>query len=36
MGTPYAFVVRVEAKPERAAAVAELVSGALRLSAALG
>jgi quinol monooxygenase YgiN len=34
MGTPYAFVVRVEAKPERAAAVAELVSGALRLAQA--
>jgi quinol monooxygenase YgiN len=34
MSTPYAFVVRLEAKPERAAAVAELLSGALPLAQA--
>ena len=34
MNTPYAFVVRLEAKPERAAAVAELLSGALPLAQA--
>ena len=34
MSTPYAFVVRLEAKPESAAAVAELLSGALPLAQA--
>jgi quinol monooxygenase YgiN len=34
MSTPYAFVVRLEAKPERSAAVAELLSGALPLAQA--
>lgn len=34
MSTPYAFVVRLEAKPERAAAVAELLGGALPLAQA--
>jgi quinol monooxygenase YgiN len=34
MNTPYAFVVRLEAKPDRAAAVAELLSGALPLAQA--
>jgi quinol monooxygenase YgiN len=34
MNTPYAFVVRLEAKPDRAAAVAELLRGALPLAQA--
>ena len=34
MSTPYAFVARIEAKPERAAEVAELLSGALPLAEA--
>jgi quinol monooxygenase YgiN len=34
MNTPYAFVVRLEAKPDRAAALAELLSGALPLAQA--
>ena len=34
MNTPYAFVVRLEAKPDRAAAVAELLEGALPLAQA--
>jgi len=34
MSTPYAFIVRLEAKPERAAAVAELLGGALPLAQA--
>jgi quinol monooxygenase YgiN len=34
MTTPYAFVVRLEAKPERAAAVAELLRDALPLAEA--
>jgi quinol monooxygenase YgiN len=34
MSTPYAFVVRLEAKPEKAAAVAELLGGALPLAQA--
>jgi quinol monooxygenase YgiN len=34
MNTPYGFVVRLEAKPDRAAAVAELLSGALPLAQA--
>ena len=34
MNTPYAFVVRLEARPDRAAAVAELLSGALPLAQA--
>jgi quinol monooxygenase YgiN len=34
MNTPYAFVVRLEAKPDRAAAMAELLSGALPLAQA--
>ena len=32
MSTPYAFVARIEAKPERAADVAELLTGALPLA----
>jgi quinol monooxygenase YgiN len=34
MNTPYAFVVRLEAKPDRAGALAELLSGALPLAQA--
>ena len=34
MSTPYAFVARLEAKPERAADVAELLTGALPLAQA--
>ena len=34
MTTPYAFVVRLEAKPERAAAMAELLRDALPLAEA--
>lgn len=34
MPTPYAFVARIEAKPERAADVAELLTGALPLAQA--
>ena len=34
MSTPYAFVARIEAKPERAGEVAELLSGALPLAEA--
>ena len=34
MSTPYAFVARIEAKPERAADVAELLTGALPLAQA--
>lgn len=34
MNTPYAFVVRLEAKPDRTAALAELLSGALPLAQA--
>ena len=32
MNTPYAFVARIEAKPERPEEVAELLSGALALA----
>jgi quinol monooxygenase YgiN len=34
MSTPYAFVARIEAKPEKAEAVAELLTGALPLAQA--
>lgn len=34
MPTPYAFVARIDAKPERAADVAELLTGALPLAQA--
>jgi quinol monooxygenase YgiN len=34
VSTPYAFVARIEAKPERADEVAELLSGALPLAEA--
>jgi quinol monooxygenase YgiN len=34
MSTPYAFVVRVEAKPDKAENVAELLTGALPLAEA--
>ena len=34
MSTPYAFVVRLEAKPDRAAALAELLEAALPLAQA--
>jgi quinol monooxygenase YgiN len=34
MSTPYGFIVRLEAKPETAAAVAELLGGALPLAQA--
>lgn|SRR5947209_3817129 len=34
MTTPYAFVVRLEAKPEKSATVAELLTGALPLAQA--
>jgi len=34
VSTPYAFVARIEAKPERAGEVAELLSGALPLAEA--
>ena len=34
MNTPYAFVVRLEAKPDCAAALAELLEGALPLAQA--
>lgn len=34
MSTPYAFVARIEAKPEKAGAVSELLAGALPLAQA--
>jgi quinol monooxygenase YgiN len=34
MNTPYAFVARIEAKPEKAEEVAELLTGALPLAEA--
>jgi quinol monooxygenase YgiN len=34
MSTPYAFVARIEAKPEKAGEVAELLTGALPLAQA--
>ena len=34
MSTPYAFVVRIEAKPEKAEDVAALLTGALPLAEA--
>jgi quinol monooxygenase YgiN len=34
MSTPYAFVARIEAKPEKAEAVSELLAGALPLAQA--
>jgi quinol monooxygenase YgiN len=34
MSTPYAFVVRIEAKPEKAQDVADLLAGALGLAQA--
>jgi quinol monooxygenase YgiN len=34
MSTPYAFVVRLEAKPDKAAALAKLLEGALPLAQA--